>query len=319
MGAGRRSSSSNSVAIEGFQPRSCRSAYCSSNAFCKALGAARLDAIIPVGSASLIANCLIVRCPVGGLCRDHDGVMRIVILVFVIVCTLFFDFLLVCFCEIRGPLGRVLGNTLRFTGKGLACAVPMSSRSRVKCLSRSLGCVTSGLGGGKRCRQRFVSGISRSFHSPLASVGNCIRTVLSNAVPPRVRRHCLGIVTFRSAHLRGLAQDLLALGRLSIGGHVVRVQHFSVGRAVHAATTAFRKAYSRQGVHLRLLLTKGRLFIHTSVRRVRRMLCGLLSGTMGFDDSGSSVALRAAIGRNGIFISIGSRKDKVPGRDLSEV
>lgn len=267
--------------------------------------------VTPIARKFCAGKCLVVRDPISLVGREYHALVIPICVSLKIVFLLSFVFLLKFRFFIRQPLLLVARTTGRCTVNGLSCRVPMGERSRVKCLSTSLGFVTTRLGSSSSCRGGVMTGMSRSFHSPLASVENCMRTVTSKAVPPRLRRGCLGVVLFRARQLASLAASLLALGRFSAGRLLLGGASFSVRRVVGRATRSFRNIYARGRVSVGLFLLSRRVSMVTSQHGVRRILCGLLSGTVGFDRGSSSVAMRMAAGGSGIFISMGSRKVKV--------
>ncbi len=252
-------------------------------------------------SATPVARIRDLVSAVAGLCMVSSTIPLILV----------FSLFFVVACEVTGPLGDVSRTTGTVTHNSFSGHVPIADSSRVNSLTVSFGVVAGSLTHLRAVQEDFIKDISRRLHAPVAAVSNFVSNVLSNAVPRRGRRCCLSVISDRMGQLSHLIGNVLSVTGLRTNRIRLGHRDFCFSRVLYSVIVTRRRHVRGGDLRVRKLSDLSRVGVSNSHSLLRRMICGLISGTVGFASRGNGVDFSLGRRNRGLIFAISGANGNV--------
>lgn len=237
-------------------------------------------------------------------------------------------------CVLTNSLPSLILTT--FFSLTTTCNISGELTNRVRGVNRSVGSVD----GGYECRRlrpftsgirrrlsrgrhllgvggHFATGISRRLGAPLASVSNCNRVLRDGVIHPRSIPRVNKVVCGRSRHLVGLARSVVRLSRLRRCSCGPVVSCISLVPIIGCYISIL--GFGTRGGGIRVAIRNASYGIGNAGSLVRRLICGLIRGTVGCGISNNGMAISISRRSDQIYLGISSANVNVPRGCLNEI
>ena len=202
---------------------------------------------------------------------------------------------------IRGPTGQVIG----ICGLGNDITERRLAEAQVERSSRR--------------KDEFIATLAHELRNPLAPIGNGIEILkLTRADDPAVRQ-TVALMDRQLSHLVRLVDDLLDVGRISVGKVRLDCALIALGAPVARAVEAMQPQVQARGHQLQVELPAQEVWIEGDLDRLAQVFANLLSNAAKYTEPGGRIELRATVLDAQVEVSVRDNGIGIPEADLPRV
>jgi signal transduction histidine kinase/ActR/RegA family two-component response regulator len=240
------------------------------------------DEVFRTGQAKVLSNAPVRlrRAP------DEEPVERIVDLVYQ---------------PIRGPAGQVIG----ICGLGNDITERRVAEAQVERSSRR--------------KDEFIATLAHELRNPLAPISNGIEILkLTRAHDPALQQ-TVALMDRQLMHLVRLVDDLLDVGRISVGKVRLDSALITLRQPVARAVEAMQPQIHARGHQLLVVLPKEDIWVEGDLDRLAQVFANLLSNAAKYTEPGGRIELRAVVLEGQAEVSVRDNGIGIPQADRHRV
>jgi signal transduction histidine kinase len=202
---------------------------------------------------------------------------------------------------IRGPTGQVIG----ICGLGNDITERRLAEAQVERSSRR--------------KDEFIATLAHELRNPLAPIGNGIEILkLTRADDPAVQQ-TVALMDRQLSHLVRLVDDLLDVGRISLGKVRLDCARITLRAPVARAVEAMQPQVQARGHQLVVELPAEEVWVEADLDRLAQVFANLLSNAAKYTEPGGRIELRATVPDGQVQVSVRDNGIGIPEADVPRV
>lgn len=154
-------------------------------------------------------------------------------------------------------------------------------------------------------RRDFVANVSHELKTPLTSIRGYTETLLSEDLPPEMRRQFLEVVHKNATRIHRIVEDLLDLSRLQSGGWQPDLQEVDPGALARDVWSSLEQTAEKKGITFSV--AGGHLTVLADPGGLRQVLSNLLDNALRYTPNGGRISVtvgQGAVTENGKQIPV---------------
>jgi PAS domain S-box-containing protein len=155
-----------------------------------------------------------------------------------------------------------------------------------------------------RRKDEFIATLSHELRNPLAPIRAAAQVIAAPRTPPAQLQRAQAIVERQVRHMGALLDDLLDVARITQNKLQLKKTRVSLNEVMDAAVETVRPSLSAKHHQLSVSLPAAPVVLWADPIRVSQILSNLMLNASKYSDSGSQIALTAAVDGTTLTLSV---------------
>ena len=290
--------------IEGFDPSTFGTSYCTTGDFYGELSEETLSVIAPINYNYRVRGYIVIHSEMSSLVVEKEHLLNIMYITLTALLLIALVVLLLIVHMIYFPLKKITKAASEYAAGNLSYQIDLQREDEFGRLADSMDLMARELNETEEYERKFIANISHDFRSPLTSIKGYVEAMMDGTIPVEFQERYFNIVLFETDRLKKLTEELLTLNSFNSKRGMLDISTFDINAIIKNTAASFEGRCTERKISIELLFESRQQMVRADMGKIQQVLYNLLDNAIKFSNDNSSIEVETTIKFEKVFISV---------------